>query len=294
MSATIATALALATRRLADAGVASAALDARVILGHVLGAGPEMLVGGERGLEATDVARYEALIARRARHEPTAYVVGEREFWSLAFTVTAATLTPRPETETLVGAVLDRVDRGRPLSLLDLGTGTGCLLLALLAELPAAHGTGVDLSEAAVRVAQGNAARLGLGARAGFVVGDWSRAIGGVFDVVVANPPYVATGELDGLAPEVRAEPILALDGGADGLDAVRAIVPALPELVAEDGLAALEVGAGQAPAVEAMLASLGEGAVETVDDLAGIARCVLLKRPGRGKISLGNAPDVG
>lgn len=294
MSATIATALARATRRLADAGVASAALDARVILGHVLGAGPEMLVGGERGLEATDVARYEALIARRARREPTAYVVGEREFWSLAFTVTAATLTPRPETETLVGAVLDRVDRGRPLSLLDLGTGTGCLLLALLSELPAAHGIGVELSEAAVRVAQGNAARLGLGARAGFVVGDWSQAIGGVFDVVVANPPYVATGELDGLAPEVRAEPILALDGGTDGLDAVRAIVPALPELVAEGGLAALEVGAGQASAVKAMLASLGEGAVETVDDLAGIARCVLLKRPGRDKISLGNAPDVG
>ncbi|MGH6718283.1 MAG: peptide chain release factor N(5)-glutamine methyltransferase, partial [Alphaproteobacteria bacterium] len=229
---------------------------------------------------------------------PVAYVVGEREFWSLALTVTAATLTPRPETETLVEAVLRRVGgRERPLAVLDLGTGSGSLLLALLAELPAARGIGVDRSEAAVRVALGNAARLGIADRAAFVVGDWTRSIGGVFDVVVANPPYVANGDLDALAPEIsRYEPRLALDGGADGLDAFRAIVPALADLVAEDGLAALEVGAGQVPAVQAMLARAlpWEAAVETVDDLAGVTRCVLLKRRRPGKISLGNAANVG
>ena len=282
MSATLAETLRSAGLRLAEAGIESARLDARVLLRHALGR--DNLLDA-RPLDDAANRRFEALLVRRAAREPIAYITGEREFWSLTFAVTPATLSPRPETETVVAAVLDNLaERTRSLRVLDLGTGSGCLLLALLTELPGATGVGVDLSEAAIRVARANARRLGLAARAAFVVGDWAAPIGERFDAIVANPPYVASGAIAGLAPEVAAfEPRIALDGGSDGLAVYRMLAPMVPGLLAREGLAAFEVGAGQAAAVAAMLGAVRARAtaVATYRDLAGIERCVVVRREG-------------
>lgn len=269
-----------AQRRLAEAGVTEPRLDAQVLLGHVLGCGREGVVAHpERWLDAAERGRFEALVAGRAARRPVAQLVGEREFWSLPFEVTPDTLTPRPDSETVVAAVLARLpDRGARLRILDLGTGTGCLLLALLSELPGAEGTGVDRSPAALAVARRNADRLGLGARSRLLQGSWGEALAGPFDVVVANPPYVPDGVIEALEPEVaRFEPRGALAGGADGLDAYRAILPDLPRLLADSGFAVLEVGDGQADAVAAIARASRLGVAETHLDLAGKARCVVL-----------------
>jgi release factor glutamine methyltransferase len=205
-------------------------------------------------------------------------LVGEREFWSLPFAVTPATLDPRPDSETLVEAALARTaDRAAPVRLLDLGTGSGCLLLALLHELRAAWGVGTDRSAAAVAAARANAVRLGLADRARFVVADWAAPLAGRFDIVLANPPYIERGAIAGLAPEVaRHDPVLALDGGPDGLDAYRAILAGLEALVAPRGRAYLEIGDGQAGAVSALLEAAGFADLELAHDLAGRARCLV------------------
>lgn len=270
-----------ARSRLSEAGVDVPRLEARLLVGHVLGVGAEVLVGDpQRPLTGDQRSRLDGLLARRVRREPLAHIVGSREFWSLSFRVSADTLVPRPETETLVEAALAWVGEHRAgeaeTRILDLGTGSGCLLLALLSELPRAWGVGVDLSAAALAVAHDNAEALGLSRRACFSGGDWGRALGGGFDLVVANPPYIADAELPALAPEVaRFEPRLALAGGADGLAAYRAIAPQLRRLLAPGGAAFLEVGAGQAPRVAAMLADHGLQDVDIKTDLAGIGRCL-------------------
>jgi release factor glutamine methyltransferase len=209
-----------------------------------------------------------------------AYILGEREFWSLPLFVGPGVLVPRPETETLVEAALEAFpDRTAPLRILDLGTGSGCLLLALLREYPNASGVGVDRSAEALAHATLNARRHGLADRALLVRGDWGRGLAESFELIVANPPYVASGELAELAPEVaRYEPRAALDGGADGLDAYRAILPDLPRLLAPAGVACLEIGAGQATALAA-LAEVGGFRVAVRPDLAGIPRCLVLRR---------------
>lgn len=283
-------------RRLAAAGIATARLDARVLLCHAVPCPPETLVGhGDRPLGSAAAARFDAALARRQAREPVGLITGQRAFWTLDLRVTAATLSPRPESETVIEAVLSRVrDRQAPFRLLDLGTGTGCLLLALLTELPSARGLGIDRSAAAVATARRNARDHGLDARADFVVGDWATALGGAFDVVVANPPYIPSGMIEGLEPEVaRHEPRAALDGGVDGLDAYRAILPELPRLARPGSIMALEVGEGQAPWVAEHLADLGFAVVAVVPDLAGIGRVVLAQAPEAPKISLGLAPDV-
>jgi len=208
-----------------------------------------------------------------------AYILGEREFWSLPLFVGPGVLVPRPETETLVEAALEAFpDRRVPLGILDLGTGSGCLLLALLREYPNASGVGVDRSAEALAHATLNARRHGLADRAHLVHGDWGRGLAGPFELIVANPPYVASGELTELAPEVaRYEPRAALDGGADGLDAYRAILPDLPRLLAPAGVACLEIGAGQATALAA-LAEVAGFRVAVRPDLAGIPRCLVLR----------------
>ncbi len=287
---TLAEAIGAAAARLERAGVAEARRDAQVLLCHALGRGREVVVGhGDRALAPDEGARFEALVARRARREPVAYLTGRREFWSLDFVVTPATLAPRPDSETVIDAVLTRLaDHARAWRVLDLGTGSGCLLLALLAELAAATGVGVDRGEAAVRVARLNAARLGLGARAAFLAGDWATALAGRFDVVVANPPYVRTGELAGLEPEVAAfEPLGALDGGADGLDAYRALLPGIARILGPEGLVVLEVGHDQARDVAALATVLAPDLdlAAIVADLAGRDRCVALRLGGAANL---------
>lgn len=274
--------LCAATRSLRAAGIEAPRAEARMLLRAATGWTPERLVSEPLGAVPEAAARRLArLVEARAARMPMAYVLGEREFWSLRLRVGPGVLVPRPETETLVEAALEALpDRAARLRILDLGTGSGCLLLALLHEYPNALGVGVDRSAAALAIAAENARVHGLADRALLVRGDWGRALGGSFDLIVANPPYVATDELRALAPEVaRHEPVSALDGGPDGLDAYRALLPDLLRLRASGGLACLEIGAGQEPALRALFEAAGlDVAVRT--DLAGIARCLVL-RPG-------------
>ena len=204
-------------------------------------------------------------------------ILGRQEFWSLDFEASPATLIPRADSETLIDAALEAMpDRSRVRTILDLGTGTGCLLLAALTEYPGAWGLGVDRSAEAAALASRNAAALGLAARAAFLCGNWGDALVGRFDLVLSNPPYIPTGEIAGLMPEVaRHEPGSALDGGVDGLDAYRRIVAALPGLVAPGGVAILELGIGQADAVAAM----AEWPAAFYADLGGIRRAIVLRR---------------
>ena len=269
--------------RLGAAGLAAPRLDARVLIAHALGIAPDdVLLRPERKIAPDERRAIDRLLARRLRREPVSRIVRRREFWSLNFRVTRATLDPRPDSETVVAATLAALPaRDRALRLLDLGTGTGCLLLALLSELPAARGIGVDRSAPALRVARANAAALGLKARARFRRGSWADGLAGRFDVVVSNPPYIATDALASLPAEVAFDPVAALDGGPDGLAAYRAIAAALPRLVARDGVAALEVGAGQADAVAALLTRAGLQIAKIVLDLSGVARVVVARPTG-------------
>ncbi len=273
--------LAEGRQRLAAVGIESAALDARLLLAHASGETQVRLVGWpELPVAAEACARFRALIERRVRREPVAYLLGAREFWGLSFRVSPATLIPRPDSESVVEAALARVaDRDAPLGVIDVGTGTGCLLLALLAELPRATGIGVDLPSV-IDLAAGNARQLGLSARSRFVADGDLDALPPA-DLLVANLPYIASVEIPGLSPEVALyEPRTALDGGADGLDAFRALAPRLPALLRADGVACLEVGAGQAPAVEALLTAVtGLALAGRACDLAGIERVVCVRR---------------
>jgi release factor glutamine methyltransferase len=271
-----------ASRRLLAAGIEEGRREARLLLAHCLGVKHRDLLAGEREpLAPTEIARFDALLARRLNREPVSQILGEWEFWGLPILVTADTLTPRPDSETLVQAVLERIaDRRAPLCLLDLGTGTGCLLLALLHELPHARGQGVDISDAALAVARRNAARLGLADRAGFAVGDWATGLADGYDIVVSNPPYIPAAEIPDLMPEVgRFEPCLALDGGSDGLAAYRALAPQLAARLAAGGFGALEAGLGQVPAIGAILARAGLETAGVKRDLAGRERCVVFKK---------------
>ena len=269
-----------ACRRLARAGVAAPRLDARLLLEHVLeAAGGTVLGQRERPLSTGEEARLAALVGRREGREPLARILGTREFWSLTFRVGAPTLVPRPDSETLVEAALEHVaGREGPLSVLDLGTGSGCLLLAVLSEVVGARGVGVDIDADALAVARDNARALGLEGRARFVQGDWAAAIGSRFDLVLANPPYIATADMDGLEPEVAAfEPRRALDGGPRGLDCYQTLAPQLPALLAPGGGAVIEVGAGQAAAVRAILHEHPLGVAQVRRDLAGVERCLIV-----------------
>ena len=281
MTATVATALGGAARRLHAVGIDSARLDSRLLLGAVLNLEPAQLIAHpERALTPTESARFHDLVDRRSRRQPLAQLLGRREFWGLAFRVTPDTLDPRPDSETLVEAALACVsDRSAPLRILDLGTGTGCLLLSLLHELPQARGTGVDCSDAALAVAAANAAGLGLAGRTILRKGNWTEGLDGIFDLIVANPPYIPRAEIDGLMPEVaRFEPRLALDGGADGLDAYRAIAKGTVGLLAPHTHLLVEVGDGQGDSVEAVFAAAGYRCGARHADLRGHPRCLTLR----------------
>jgi release factor glutamine methyltransferase len=218
------------------------------------------------------------MVAARAARQPVAQITGRRLFWGLPFRVTPDTLDPRPETETLVAEALRR-----PFwRMLDLGTGTGAILLACLKGMPVAHGVGTDLSEAALQVARGNAAALGLTHRARFRRADWFSGISDRFDLIVSNPPYIAAGEMPGLAPEVRDwEPHMALTPGGDGLDAYRAIARGAPARLMAGGRLLLEVGPTQAFAVSALLAAQGMTDIAILSDMDGRNRVVTAVMPG-------------
>jgi len=278
---TIGSSLGEVAATLADAGFDEPRRRARRLVAAALGlSAAEIFAYPDRMVAVADGDRIAALLARIVAREPLSRILGTREFWGLEFSLSADAFDPRPETETVVEAVLALMsDRNRPYRLLDLGTGSGCLLLALLSELPAATGIGVDIAPGAVASARANAAALGLAGRARFAVGDWGGAVGGNFDVIVANPPYVATAAIAALPREVKDyDPLRALDGGADGIEPYRIIAADLPRLLCPGGIFAAEIGAGQHAEVAAILEARGLAIEVVAADLAGIARCVVAR----------------
>ena len=269
---------------LSAAGFEEPRRHARRLVASVLAISRADLFGHpDRAVDEQQISRIRAMLGRMIECEPLSRILGKREFWGLEFALSAETLDPRPETETVVEAVLRRnPDRRAPLRFLDLGTGTGCLLLALLGEFPAASGIGIDIAEDAIRTAACNAVALGFADRALFLVGDWGAAVSAKFDAVVANPPYIASGDLRLVPREVACyDPWRALDGGEDGLRAYRAIATHLPTLLASDGIFVTEVGVDQADAVGAVMRTNGLALDGVEKDLAGVSRCVIV-RPGR------------
>lgn len=270
MTISLREALAAAAARLRDAGIENPQREARRLAAHAAGT----TATGLLAFDTIDEHALAALVARRAAHEPLAFITGQREFWGLAFAVSPATLIPRPDSETLIELALAHRPAAR---VLDLGTGTGCLLLSLLHEWPESTGVGVDLSPAAAALAARNAAALGLASRAGFLAGHWADALATCFDLVISNPPYIESADVPGLMPDVAAyEPAAALDGGPDGLAAYRALLAALPALLTPNGAAILEIGATQAPAVAALAATAGYTTTLRAD-LAGHPRALRL-----------------
>ncbi|MGE0339034.1 MAG: peptide chain release factor N(5)-glutamine methyltransferase [Xanthobacteraceae bacterium] len=271
-----------AVARLREANIEAAETDARLLICRAAGFDAAALISADT-MEADEkaAAEYSRLIARRISGEPVARILGEKEFWSLRFALGADTLVPRPETETIVEAALAAIpEKDRILRVLDLGTGTGAILAALLSELPHAHGVAVDRSEAALRIARENLCNLSLGGRVSYLCGDWASALAGTFDLIVSNPPYIATNELALLSPEVREhDPRLALEAGADGLDAYRAILPQLRERLGIEGTAVLELGQGQEAEVAALAMATGglRVAGPARPDLAGIPRALVI-----------------
>ncbi|WP_191083446.1 peptide chain release factor N(5)-glutamine methyltransferase [Roseococcus microcysteis] len=273
------------------AGIENARMEARWLLAHALDATPEALLRDPHAeVPQETAARFQAALTRRAAREPLAFITGRAGFWTLELEVAPHTLIPRADTETLVEAVLAR--GVAPRRVLDLGTGTGALLLAVLSEFPAATGVGVDLKPEAAALAARNAARLGLSDRAAFLAGDWATALNARFDLVLSNPPYIVADEIPALMPEVaRHEPASALDGGADGLDAYRALATALPHLLSPGGVAVLELGQGQAEAVGALAQAAGLSVAGLRADLSGIPRAILLES---GQKAIGGDADRG
>ncbi len=276
-----------ATAGLARAGIESARLDARLLAAHALGWDVAKIIAEKDFFpDAGQRWTLNALMTRREDREPVAVILGHTEFWSLDFTVIPDVLVPRPDSETLIEAVLAAAGaKDGACSIVDFGTGTGCLLLALLSEWPGARGLGVDVSRAALDVADGNARHLGLSDRARFQVSDWDADVDGRFDLVISNPPYIAEGEFSALAPEItRFEPRLALSGGPDGLNCYRALGPAIARRLAPNGRAFIEIGAGQAETAGSVLGQAGLRISNLHRDLAGHPRVLEARRDEDGK----------
>ncbi|HXQ14877.1 MAG TPA: peptide chain release factor N(5)-glutamine methyltransferase [Caulobacteraceae bacterium] len=278
MQATLLAAWKAASARLAQAGVESPTIDARLLLEA---AGPvsraEILADPHRTLDAEAAARLEGFVVRRERREPVSQILGRKGFWTLMLNVGPEVLSPRPETETILDVVLPAFPPERAFNVLDLGVGSGAILLSILAERPKAKGLGVDVSEEALAVARDNAALLGLERRTALLRTDWTASLGDAsFDLVVSNPPYIPTADIETLQPEVRDhEPRLALDGGRDGLDAYRQLAPEILRVLRPGGLFAVEVGIGQAEAVERLFQAAGAEGLAVHNDLATRPRVV-------------------
>lgn len=259
-----------------DAGLEAPRREARLLLAHLLGTPARRLPPPDA---AIDAAHLDAVLARRAGREPLAYITGTAGFWSIDLATSPATLIPRADTETLIEAALAQFpDRLAVKSVLDLGTGTGCLLLAALAEFPHAFGIGIDRNPDSAALAAANASALGLRARSAFLAADWAAPLATRFDLILCNPPYIRSADIPTLMPEVgQYEPRAALDGGADGLDAYRHLLPTLPALLVPGGCAILELGQGQATPVSALAHAAGFPCQATRRDLAGMERALLL-----------------
>jgi release factor glutamine methyltransferase len=267
-----------AKARLQAAGVEGPVIDARLLVEAAAGASRTDIIGDpQRVLSEDQAATLEGFIARRERREPVSHILGRKGFWKIMLGVSADVLTPRPDTETLVELVLRDLPEAKPFSVLDLGVGSGAILLAILAERPAGRGLGVDVSDEALAVARENAANLGLAGRTALLRGDWTRGLEDAgFDLVVANPPYVRSAEIERLAPEVRDhEPRLALDGGPDGLDAYRLLAPEILRVLKPGGRFAVEIGFDQSAEVAALFTAAGAQDVATYKDLANRDRVV-------------------
>ena len=266
--------------RFKSAGIDSAEIDARLLVGAALRLDlTGVVTSARRTLSKREVAELAAFAERRIKGEPVARILGEKEFWGLPFKLSAATLVPRPDTETVVERALEiaRASRERARRIADLGTGTGAILLALLHELPDAFGVGTDISLEALLTARANAADLGLAARSTFVACNYAAALSGGLDLIVSNPPYIRSADISGLATEVRDhDPLLALDGGADGLDAYRALISQAADLLSPGGALIVEAGQGQSGLIETLMTAAGLTTHEAAKtDLAGIPRAV-------------------
>jgi release factor glutamine methyltransferase len=279
---TIETARRALTARLKANAIDSAELDARLLAGAVLGLDlTGMVTAANRRLTAKESARLDQFAQRRLAGEPVARILGHKEFWGHSLQLSPATLVPRPDTEAVVELAMEmlRADgpANRPLRLADLGTGSGAILLALLSELPEAHGFGTDISAAALQTAAANAARAGLAGRATFIACDYAAGLSGLFDLIVSNPPYIRSADIGGLAAEVRDhDPLAALDGGADGLDAYRALIPQAAGVLAPGAVLVVEAGQGQSGDIEALMTAAGLAhEIAPKADLAGIPRAV-------------------
>lgn len=276
-----------ARNSLKAAGVDSPVIDARLLLEAATGAGHADIVSDPyRPLTPEQSATLAGYVARRERREPVARILGRKGFWKIMLAVSPHVLIPRPDTETVLDVVLPLFTEGQPFQMLDLGVGSGALLLAILAERPAAKGLGVDVSEEALATARDNAANLGLAGRAAFLRGDWTAGLPDEgFDLVVANPPYIPTEDIEGLDPEVRDhEPRLALDGGADGLDAYRQLAPEILRVLKPGAPFAVEIGYDQSAAVEDLFRAAGALDVATAKDLARRDRVVHGRKKSLGK----------
>ena len=269
-----------ATTRLRHAGIEAPQREARLLAAH---AANTDLAGLLRIDALSDAAHTLFLrnLQRRVNHEPMAYITGHTGFWSLDLMVSPHTLIPRADTETLIEATLDHLpDRSAGLRVLDIGTGTGCLLLSVLAEYPDAYGIGTDLAPQAARLAADNAVRNGLDTRCATLCCNWADALVGPFDLILSNPPYIPRGDLAGLMPDVvKYEPARALDGGADGLVAYRTLATALPDLLATEGIAVMELGIGQDASVPDLMRAAGLAVLEIRPDLGGIGRALIVKK---------------
>jgi release factor glutamine methyltransferase len=279
---TIETARRALAARFKSHAVDSAELDARMLVGAALGLDLTGLITAAKQLLTSDEAdRLEDFSRRRLAGEPVARILGEREFWGLPLKLSPATLVPRPDTETLVELALEMLRAGgelnRPMRIADLGTGSGAILLALLSELPAAQGFGTDISADALQIAAANAARAGFSGRATFIACDYATGLSSPFDVIVSNPPYIRSADIAALAIEVRHhDPLAALDGGADGLDAYRALVPQAARLLAPGAALVVEAGQGQSGEIEGLMTAEGLAPASAPKaDLAGIPRAV-------------------
>lgn len=282
MTSTISSSIEYCTSQLEEAGIENARFEARLLLCHVLDVGTQVLIGyPECEVSDQQFEQLQKLLSRRINREPMSHIMGEREFWSLNFKVTKDTLTPRPDSETLIEAVLKYFPNpNAELRVLDLGLGTGCLILATLSEYEQATGVGVDISKAALDVACENAERLDLQNRTNFRLGNWAEGIEEKFDLVLSNPPYIPQTDRDQLEPEVKDfEPASALFAGNDGLDDYQKLAKALPSLLKDDGKAVIELGIGQAESVGNLMKDEGLQVIDAPKDLGGIERCLVLSK---------------